>query len=295
MNEARFWQEKIIQLFHDPPVKVFRLFRKGGHVRCAQEWLDLFSRGKRAWLGWPGAASKHGYQTVPKKMVDRVSTGADRPVLGSRETRVDWWRHPTTLHPLDGTALEWGVGDEKQVDQDITYCLGNNAFQDWDDPSEAKTKSLWLWRCLPKRLMEKHGPIWSVLPADSRIPDHSIWDHLRMAAAYAGASNRPHFLVFAIGPVQTFIQHSRTSRDLWMGSYLLADLAWAALEPLIEQFGPDAILYPSLYGNPLADQWLKKVFPRELDDCRTLSSVLPHKFVALLPRKAVSTVGRKCV
>lgn len=281
MTDAAFWQKKIIQLFHDPPVKVFWLFRRGGHAKKAREWLDRFANSSSTW--------RRFRSSVP----DWVSTGADRPVLGSRETRVDWWTAPVTTHPLDEMKLEWEDWDEEAFAQTVIAALETHKFQDWNDAEELKRKFLWLWRSLPEELMQAHGPLWSVLPADSRIPDHSIWDHLRMASAYAGASNHPHFFVFAIGPVQTFINQARTSRDLWIGSYLLADLTWAAMLPIVEAYGPDAILYPSLFGNPLADQWLYDhyhgVLPSQIQRAYTRSSMLPHKFVALLPSCAIES------
>lgn len=297
MNEAKFWQDKIIQLFHDPTDKVLHLFRDGKHTDFAQELLDTFIGKGKAWLGRPNEAKPEGYRVAIDNKADRVSTGADRPVIGSTVTRVDWWKYPEISHPLDGTPLNWNEEgtplnwqkwDENAVRESLRNELSTNAIQNWDDPTELSMKFLWVWRCLPLQLMKQHGPLWSVLPADSRIPDHSIWDHLRMASAYAGAKNHPHFFIFAIGSVQTFIYQARTSRDLWIGSYLLADLTWASIQPLAEEYGPDAILYPSLNENPLADQWLiseKKVLSLPFHSTR--SSMLPHKFVALLPQKAL--------
>src|SRR5437588_11915519 len=39
-------------------------------------------------------------------------------------------------------------------------------------------------------------------------------------------------LLFSLGPVQTFIAQARKTRDLWLGSYLLAKLMEAATEEL---------------------------------------------------------------
>src|SRR5215467_5118375 len=49
-----------------------------------------------------------------------------------------------------------------------------------------------------------------------------------------------YMLMFSLGPVQTFIAQARKTRDLWLGSYLLAILMEAALK------GMDKVLvYPA--------------------------------------------------
>jgi CRISPR-associated protein len=97
------------------------------------------------------------------------------------------------------------------------------------------------------------------MPADTRCPDHSIWDHLRVTTALAFLSCKiqnaddpraPWLLRFSIGPVQRFIEKSRTTRDLWLSSFLLSDLIWHAMLPIIQRYGPDCIVYPDLQGNP---------------------------------------------
>jgi len=50
----------------------------------------------------------------------------------------------------------------------------------------------------------------ALLPADTRIPDHSIWTHMQVVSALAGCVGgdkvwQPAFLNFSFGPVQEFI------------------------------------------------------------------------------------------
>ncbi len=40
-----------------------------------------------------------------------------------------------------------------------------------------------------------------------------------------------HMLMFSLGPVQPFIEQARKTRDLWLGSFLLAKLMEAAMVP----------------------------------------------------------------
>ena len=68
-------------------------------------------------------------------------------------------------------------------------------------------------------------------------------------------------LLFSLGPVQTFIAQARKTRDLWLGSYLLARLMEAAMKGM-----DNVLVYPT---NPIL---------------KAGSNVpdLPNKYVALL-------------
>src|SRR5208283_2943082 len=58
---------------------------------------------------------------------------------------------------------------------------------------------------------------------------------------------------FQLGPVQDFIAAARSIRDLWSGSYLLSWLMAAGMKALSAEVGPDAVIFPSLRGQPLFD------------------------------------------
>ena len=133
--------------------------------------------------------------------------------------------------------------------QNLFNKLGNLTFS--DENERAKFVFFFLWRFYPEIFPEinKH-------PADSRAPNHSIYDHLVQTSAIVSALPNPAFLLFTIGPVQSFISKARKTSDLWAGSYMLSYLIWESVKPLIEEFGPDIIIYPNLFGQPLVDRWL---------------------------------------
>ena len=70
----------------------------------------------------------------------------------------------------------------------------------------------------------------------------------------------PWLLRFSIGPVQRFIEESRTTRDLWLSSFLLFDLISHAMLPIVEHYGPYCIVYPDLRGHPCVDIGLYDLF-----------------------------------
>src|SRR5690606_6163253 len=103
------------------------------------------------------------------------------------------------------------------------------------------------WRLWPEKLTGEHE-LFTNFPADTRNPDHTIWNHLDITAAFKAAQSDggPALLTFALGPVQRFIEASRSVRDLWSGSMILSWLAFRSLLPVVEQLGPAALVYPAL-------------------------------------------------
>ncbi len=163
--------------------------------------------------------------------------------------------------------------------------------------ADEKKKFFWLWRNLQERLFEglkeeDWAKFLSVLPADTRIPDHSIWEHLKIASAlnvdkYLGLFLQNNFLfLFTIGPVQSFITQARKTQDFYMGSFLLSYLTFVAIRELIGECGPTSIIYPDLYKQPLADWFLEEELKLEIPDFEAkdlLLPTIPNRFVAIVP------------
>jgi CRISPR-associated protein Cmr2 len=144
------------------------------------------------------------------------------------------------------------------------------------------------------------------------VPDHTIWDHLDLVSAFAGAfagdpEGHAALLALSIGPVQSFIAAARKTEDLWAGSHLLSRLAWETMKPLCEALGPDAILFPRLRGIPQADLWLLEEiglpeewfqnlpwWDRRPDANPLFAAALPNRFVAVVPASRAEELARKC-
>ena len=123
---------------------------------------------------------------------------------------------------------------------------------------------------LKKRLRQENisniGALWDILPADTRMPDHSIWAHCALTSAIASSmssdSNKEVSLsVFSITPVQAFISKARKLRDHWIGSVILSYLSFIGIKYVANKLGPDNIVYPSLQDQTLVEDWLLKDFP----------------------------------
>lgn len=351
MDDNRLWHTKLLARLHDPAEKALVLLRdpaghEGGTSRALQRLLGLDQVATETLapdddqslhtLLFKQAIPRSSYETV--RRADWLAAAADRPQWPMQEitvstksgqtktlkvadwAQVNWAKRPVLIHPLTGTEFDLGRhGGLSDTDfQDIkgrslAHFAGlierDGEVVDWHKTLLA------FWRFGPE-LREnedfgKLGALWRLLPADTRVPDHSIWDHLDLVSAFAGAfSSDPDgevaLLALSIGPVQRFIQSARSTSDLWAGSHLLARLAWEAMRPVCESLGPDAILFPRLRGVPQVDLWLREQcgldaslfagcdWTRGGTDSNPLfSAALPNRFVALVPKAQAAELAAK--
>lgn len=262
---------------------------------------------------WAAAADRP--QWPMEEITVSTKKGEEKTFKVAHWAQVRWANKPMLLHPLTGDTFDLGQhGGLSDTDfHDIKERSFNHharlllALEDQapGQSLDSKKALLALWRFAPD-LREgddngKLGELWKLLPADTRIPDHSIWDHLDLTSAFAGAfaadpEGEAALLTLSIGPVQPFIASARKMEDLWAGSHLLARLAWEAMRVVADKLGPDAILFPRLRGVPQVDLWLRDEcgLPAELfQDCDWMqgstdsnplfAAALPNRFVAVVP------------
>jgi len=284
--------KKIQAILHDPPEKPIILGKIGheGRAKEIMSELGLFDEAR-----------------IPEdvRTADHIASAADRINLPQNEHFVaDFCRKPVIIHPLSGK--EFDLKSLAQVDmKDVTSTV-DRAIVYLEDKYKDDNERIYLalWRELVERLKAdpkdaaKLGQLWELLPADTRIPDHSIWEHKRVTSAIAGALPKPAFLLFAIGPVQEFIATARKTQDLWAGSYLLSYLSWCAMKVVSEEFGPDSLIFPDLCRQPFADLWLindkglcleKPNFGKE----ELSSPTLPNRFLVIVPAASVRDIAEK--
>lgn len=356
MDPLRYRQLKIYQLLHDPPGKPFHLKKRGKGVE--QYWLkhaDLAQKLFRSFTGsklkgWARADLAASGADRPVTAAGRTGTrGAWVPPVIYNDADNRLILHPlapeaallvphpddTFVAPNEEIVPPEDVHDDDQLQQRAIEALRDAAGPDWKDPGKLERAAFVVWRRLRDELMtlavEESGqatraesfrfgdPLWEHMPAETRAPDHSIWDHTRVAAALsfldvaADTTSKKHpippeqepwMLCVSLGPVGEFIRQSRKAQDLWLSSFLLADLAFHAMKPIVEQYGPENIVYPDLRGNPRADHWLKGEHPEALplfvEDPSTCSALVPNTFTAIVPRggaghlRKLEDVARDC-
>ncbi len=301
MND--FWKRKLAAYLHDTPSKA----------------LDIATHGERS------DAAFHRAGFVDTEIgdyfahADHTGASADRlpfPKSQSSGLRCAFdgvrnaFRHPLSGQPLpfhaEFKSAEQGIEGEESVQPVLaTESLAALA----DDALRWRARFFAHWRLWAKHASEKDYRL-ALLPADTRIPDHTIWTHMHVVSALDGCIGddkvlRPAFLKFQIGPVQDFIAAARSIRDLWSGSYLLSWLMAAGMKALSAEIGPDAVIFPNLRGQPLFDlHWRDDLWSKvnigtqtvwESLDWRNralLTPNLPNVFLAVVPADQAAELGR---
>jgi CRISPR-associated protein Cmr2 len=269
-EQTAFWKRKLAAYLHDPPSK------------C----LDIWTHAERSREAMSRAGFSENEIGKYAKDADHTAAAADRfPFPQSRSANLschfDGVRNGF-IHPLagvgdDGDRVLRFHSELKHISgiegdgSEVQPCWQTDKTLFKDEAEAWKARFFLHWRLWPQLAAEKEYR-WKFLPADTRMPDHSIWTHMGVVSALAGCDEDAHkplteykpgtqlkaaFLKFQLGPVQDFIAAARSTRDLWSGSYLLSWLMAAGLEEVANRVGPDAVIFPNLWGQPLLDYRFK--------------------------------------
>jgi len=301
MADQKLWQAKLAARVHDPAEKALVLMRdpaghEGGTTR---ELFNTF---------FPQGIDSQTKQWI--KTADHWASAADRPQFPQdANNRYASWaqvrfdQSPEIKHPLTGKSDELG---KLTIEPAHIKAFSTDSFKaliehNPDGGINWQLTLLSFWRFGPELNPQGIGHLWRLLPADTRVPDHTIWAHLDLTSAFCGAfaadpDEQPALLNISFGPVQSFIAAGRSTSDLWAGSHLLSRIAWEGMKVICEQLGPDAIIFPQLRGVPLVDLWLQNEMglpesrfaecewrKAKTDANPLFSAALPNKFVALVP------------
>ena len=198
---------------------------------------------------WAAAADRPQW---PMQEIDvTTKKGEQKTLKVANWAQVRWANNPVLIHPLTGEQFTLPGGLSETDFRDIRKRSFDHVAKLLAglDHDKAGERDWWktllaLWRFGPEIDEEndngKLGVLWHLLPADTRVPDHSIWDHLDIVSAFAGAfvadpENEAALLTLSIGPVQPFIASARKMDDLWAGSHLLARLSWEGMRVVCER------------------------------------------------------------
>ena len=299
---SAFWQAKIWGLLHDPLLK--SLYKDKRQQGIWEEVLLFLGNSN------PSALKQH------IKDADFIAAASDRPSWDQDNTRgyIDY-KHTKGLHishllsgnpqfmVIDGRTDAGDRQDgelkakEAKIIREQLFPLLNGL-----SPEEQHQKAFWwLWRCLPVAMAREFGDNTALLPADTRIPDCSVWSHNSSVSSLAGSligleenqKSRPYLVIFTLTPVQEMIKASRKMQDFWAGSWLIHYLSAKVCWKWAQKYGPDSLVYPSLYAQPLIDHWLRKRWSdfanwvEEPSPKQLLTAGFPNVLVAVLPEHAV--------
>jgi CRISPR-associated protein Cmr2 len=313
-----FWQAKIWGLLHDPALKALHNNTgRGGEGH----WTDL-----AVMAGWE-SPKERGSKKILEWIADSdlITSASDRSAIGSLNSSVDYGENGLEIsHLLSGAKIPaWKLPEphHQTLTQDTTRSQAlrdkeQQLFPDWlKQETDPKKVFWWLWRCLPEAACQAFGDQSLLLmPAETRIPDGSIWSHTSMTAALCGALagynlteediserwskdkplSRAYLAAFSFTPVQELIKASRKMRDFWAGSWILHYLSAKVCWDLAQIYGPDSFLYPSLFQQPLIDYWLREEWTEfqdlinRLKGQQLLTAGFPNVLVIILPKDKVA-------
>jgi len=248
-NGQEQWLSRLLAYLHDPPCKPL----------CIKEYNEV----ARKFIQEIGITTDE-YQTYLNKTSDYIAAAVDSFPMPQEKCTAKFTgmqisqdkESSTFKHPFSGTNIE--IPDLKELSEYEEVL--QNAIEGIKDNS-AKEKLFLLWRnwldnaCETK---ENHAGDLALFPADARLPDHTIWNHMSITAAIEACREddgeiKPAFLIFQAGPVQEFIAQARSTRDLWSGSYMLSWLTGSAMKAVTDELGPTSIIFPALNGIGIFD------------------------------------------
>jgi len=342
-HDSNPWLAKLHAWLHDPPEKPLVLMRDPG---VPHEW-GTAAKLRQAVFGTDDKPAGKVGESV--RRADWWASAADRASFpkGKDDGRYPGWQQtrftkdPVLVHPVSGIqypldAEVAGHLDTMSVEfiqkvarghvlglvrrtPDGAVDMRRTLLAFWRFGPELDAKALAQDEELDKLIQcsvsEEFGllaRIWTLLPADTRTPDHTIWQHLDLTSAFAGAfaadpAGEAALLTVTFGPIQPFIEAGRSTSDLWAGSHFLSRLAWEGIKVVAEELGPDALLFPQLRGVPLVDAWLanehglRDLFEqaepewlsRTTDANPLFVAALPNKFVAVVPASRAQALAER--
>jgi len=288
-SDPTFWKRKLAAYLHDSPDKVLSI-------------VDHEQRARRI-------AGETLPEESSRKEADWAASAADRlpfPPSNTTRSELSCFKHPLGGSVISLNEKSLAVGVAEEISQKTRPVLNEK---------DARAAFIATWRFWRNWASSTHRD-FALYPAETRLPDHTIWNHLAVTSAMqgclggepwkrkddTGVADHPCFLLFTIGPVQEFIAQARTTRDLWSGSYLLSYLIGHVLKRIALDFGPDHVIFPNLCELPLIDLLLKDevwgktstsngkdlftafdYYGTSAERQRLLTPAVPNRFLAVLP------------
>lgn len=319
-RSKEYWDNKFLSYLHDPFDKMLdiKTHEERAKIIIEQYGLQIPNEFKELW-----------------KRADGVASGFERGVFPDRDANdpnkdgsIEFKTLPVLSHPIHGgalkvdlTTIQWNMDVLKNsIAEIIGTQAGSGGYSaKFAGNHEQFVKARFIYTHLALRFKLAHknvaglGSLWHKLPADSRIPDHSIWHHNALVSAMVScmnpdgtaltgdihldnSTNNIGIMIFTVTPVQSFIGKARKLRDYWTGSIVLSWLAFEGIQWVIENLGPDHILYPSLLDQPLILEYLKQKWHIDENDLPTLQKVndiatFPNKVMLLVPLNYAQDIG----
>lgn len=207
MSQPNYWRAKIWGLLHDPALKALH----DGSGRAGEGvWNQL-----NAMTGWVSPKSPEAKDNPYQKYIgdaDLIASASDRSAIGSLPVAINYITYitqdpgntlPTGLetgleisHLLSGKKYSWQLAADEH--RKLYNCNARRAeylcqrekgvIPEWirQETQDAAKVFWWFWRCFPEAICrEFQDDSLMLMPAETRLPDGSIWSHASITAALA--------------------------------------------------------------------------------------------------------------
>ncbi|MFP4135197.1 MAG: type III-B CRISPR-associated protein Cas10/Cmr2, partial [Halothece sp.] len=198
---------------------------------------------------------------------------------GYLEELQQWWNANRLSQDIASSSDRVNLELEEEPPQQVKHPISGQSqplsgkqpnylpdFSEIAQESDPEKVFWWFWRFFPETQVQSNQQTF--FPAHSVLPDCPLYSYSSTVSALVGAMNsdageakHPYLLLFTFCPVQEFIKASRKFLDFWAGSYLLhylgAKIAWE----IAQQYGPDAVITPSLWSQEIIDAFLQQKYP----------------------------------
>lgn len=304
------YEFKLQAYFHDSPEKTIKITK---HEERAKEILSFVgvSYQRIGLIKEADILASEAQRIIKKEKIEEEKEPAS-DFYASSSGKYYFIGYPVLIHPVSGEILmsfdnlrgiseDYGRKGIEKLLEEIIKAEKDALKEVYEEAKKFKESGkIWafIWENYPKKLkkklMEKFkdspdlvGDIL-FLPAETRFPDHTIWQHLDLVSALAVDS--PVLVWIKIVPVQQFIANSRKQLDLWASSHLLSLLMYKSLEVIINKNGPESIIYPRMRDQPF---FLINYLKDESAKDRAKIANLPNKAIAIVSKNDVYEIEKE--
>jgi len=289
-NTVDFFFAKFAALLHDPPNKAWCLVKKKDHKNVAGAFISQIFSGHRFLIEIHQGIRKYlwdsdGYRLVAR--ADIFSSSVDRWILNhllviddkyiSGAFPVNEIKIKHILDPsIEVSPQIFREPNNEEVAKKLQDLLNNLLKLIAENVNELDDEILRLlyhvFYAIYEICWHEINPL-STSPADTRVPIHSIFDHLYATTTainlFTDTTEKPtgYLVRLDLAGVHSFISMSRRVRDIWISSWLASALAWGIIWELVRMLGPDILIKPTARFNPFYYYslygWIVKVLSKK--------------------------------